>query len=93
MFTGDLGHFYNQLIDRLGFSQRTAALASYGIAALLGILAIGVARLPLSAALLATAIISIVMWGIAVRLGFTGYAAVTAAGAELHGAMGVQRQG
>ena len=79
MFTGDLGHYYNQLIDRFGFSQRTTALASYGVAALLGVLATWVAGQPLSAALAATAIVGVLLSGVVVKLGFTDYAAIMTA--------------
>jgi len=75
MFNGDLGHFYNQLIDRFGLSQRTTALVSYAVAAVLALLAIGIARLPLQAALLATLAIAAVAWAVAAKLGFTDHVA------------------
>jgi len=75
MFSGDLGHFYNQLIDRFGLSQRATALISCGVAAALGLLAIGIARLSLEMALLCTLAVTVLVWGVAAKLGFTDHVA------------------
>ncbi len=40
VFSGDLGHYYNQLISRYYLSQREVALGSYAMAAVLGIIGI-----------------------------------------------------
>ena len=85
MFTGDLGHYYNQLIDRFGFSQRTTALLSYGVAALFGLLAVWVATLRLPAALPCGAGVSIVTWAVAAKLGFTDHSGITVTEGSLAG--------
>lgn len=76
VFAGDLGHFYNQLIERFGLSQRATALISYGVAATLGVLAIVIAQLPLAASVVCVLGVTAAAWAIAVKLGLANHVAV-----------------
>ena len=74
MFSGDLGHYYNQLIARYGLSQRTVALGSYGAGAALGIIAIPISLLPWWAALAIAVGVYLAMAMLYLRMGFITYA-------------------
>ena len=70
---GDMGHYYNQLISRLGMSQRSVALASYGICVVLAGIAISVAKQGLLTALLTTVVVYAVLAGAGWLGGFFAY--------------------
>jgi len=73
MFSGDLGHYYNQLIARYGLSQRAVALGSYGVGVALGVIAISTSFLPWWEALAITAGVYLAMAMLYLRMGFITY--------------------
>ncbi len=77
MFSGDLGHYYNQLIARFGLSQRTVALGSYGVGAALAVIAIPTSLLPWWEALAVATGVYLVMAILYLRMGFITYVGET----------------
>jgi len=73
MFSGDLGHYYNQLIGRYGLSQRAVALGSYGVGAALAVIAIPASLLPWWGALAVTVGVYLAMAMLYLRMGFITY--------------------
>jgi len=73
VFSGDLGHYYNQLIAQYGLSQRTVALGSYGAGAALAVIAIPTSFLPWWGALTVTAGIYVAMTIVYLQMGFISY--------------------
>jgi len=73
VFSGDLGHYYNQLITRYGLSQRAVALSSYGVGAALAAIAIPTSLLPWWGALAVTAGVYLAMTMLYLRMGFITY--------------------
>ncbi len=73
VFSGDLGHYYNQLIAQYGLSQRTVALGSYGVGAVLAVIAIPTSFLPWWGALTVTAGVYLAMTMLYLRMGFISY--------------------
>jgi len=73
VFGGDLGHYYNQAITRYGLSQRTVALGSYAVGAVLGVLAVLSSFLAwpqaLAVAVLVYLLLTIAYW----QMGFIAY--------------------
>ncbi len=74
VFSGDLGHYYNQLIAQYGLSQRTVALGSYGVGAALAVIAIPTSFLPWWGALAVTTGVYLAMMMLYLRMGFITYA-------------------
>jgi len=77
VFSGDLGHYYNQLIGRYGLSQRTVALGSYGGGAALAVIAIPISLLPWWAALTLATGVYLAMAMLYLRMGFITYVGET----------------
>ena len=73
MFTGDLGHYYNQLIARYGLSQRIVALGSYAVGAVLGAVAVLSSLLSWSQALAVTMIVYLSLTMVYHRMDFLTY--------------------
>jgi len=73
VFSGDLGHYYNQLMAQYGLSQRGVALGSYGVGAALAVIAIPTSLLPWWGALAVTAGVYLVMAMLYLRMGFITY--------------------
>lgn len=73
MFTGDLGHYYNQAITRYGLSQRTVALGSYAVGAVLGVLAVLSSFLSWPQALAVTVLVYLSLIIAYLRMGLIAY--------------------
>jgi len=73
MFSGDLGHYYNQLMAKYGLSQRAVALGSYGAGTALAIIAVPTSLLPWWGALAVTAGVYLAMTILYLRMGFITY--------------------
>lgn len=73
IFTGDLGHYYNQLIARYGLSQRVVALGSYAVGAVLGVLAVLSSFLSWPQALAVTMIVYLSLAIVYLRMDFLTY--------------------
>ncbi len=68
LFSGDAGHVHHRLLAR-GMSARRSVLVLYGIAALCGLVAVGIARTGGSQALILTALLGLLMVLVLRRLG------------------------
>ena len=68
LFSGDAGHVHHRLLAR-GMSARRSVLVLYGIAALCGLVAVGIARTGGSQALVLTALLGLLLVLVLRRLG------------------------
>ena len=73
VFSGDLGHYYNQAITRYGLSQRTVALGSYAVGAVLGVLAVLSSFLSWPQALAVTVLVYLSLIIAYLRMGLIAY--------------------
>lgn len=73
VFSGDLGHYYNQLISRYGHSQRAVAIGSYTLGAVLGILGVVSSALWWPQALAMAVVVYLLLTVVYLKMGFLNY--------------------